>query len=247
MTSQLVDGSGGQPSTAGPRVVGAVVRRGSFQLSCPEWTTAPGLTTVVGLNGAGKSTLLRLLTGNRSDLTAGEVQAWPRTNYLPQAASLSSGQSVRDLFIYLAALRGVPRAGRAQAADWGIHAVGLDAHASARVAALSGGWQQRALVGQCLLGRPDIVILDEPTSELDVGAARDVWLLLKALSTDLPVIVASHEASASLEFCDQMVTIDRGHVTVARDGNALRADLAAHAGSAESFLLALIAPDGSVA
>jgi ABC-type multidrug transport system ATPase subunit len=218
------------------------VRRGSFRLSCPEWTTSPGLTAVVGLNGAGKSTLLRLLTGDRTGMTAGEVVVCPRTNYLPQAARLPSLQSVRDLFIYLAALRGVRRDGRAAAVDRALDTAGLRAYARSRVATLSGGWQQRALVGQCLLGRPEVLILDEPTSELDVGAAREVWMLLKALGTDLPIVVATHEASASVEFCDQMVTISEGHVAEPRDGVTLRRDLEAHAGSVESYLLALIGP-----
>jgi ABC-2 type transport system ATP-binding protein len=215
-------------------------------LACSEWRTRPGLTAVVGLNGAGKSTLLGLLAG-RLGPTRGEVELADRATVLPQVARFSSASSVVDLYRYLAALRGVRRRDREPEVQSALELAGMVEHAAIPMRQLSGGWQQRALVGQCLLGSPTVLLLDEPTASLDVGAARSIWELVKELSRGLAVVVATHEASASVEFCDQMVTVQAGTVGDALDGDRLRADLSRASGSAESFLLGLIQPDGRVA
>jgi hypothetical protein len=66
---------------------------------------------------------------------------------------------------------------------------------------------------------------------------------MKALSGRLPVVVATHEASASVEFCHQMVTVQAGVVGAVLEGDRLRADLGQGSESAESFLLSLIEPE----
>ncbi|KRF24760.1 hypothetical protein ASG95_09770 [Phycicoccus sp. Soil803] len=225
-----------------PRLRDVTVRRGSFVLACPDWRTRPGLTAVVGLNGAGKSTLLQLLSGQLGP-TRGEVELADRTNVLPQVARLSSASSVVDLYRYLAALRGVRRPDREPEVQSALELAGLVEHAVIPMRQLSGGWQQRALVGQCLLGSPTVLLLDEPTASLDVGAARSIWELMRELAGRLPVVVATHEASASVEFCDQMVTVQAGVVGPPLEGDLLRADLGRASQSAESFLLGLIEPE----
>ena len=222
------------------------MRRGTFVLNCPQWRTRPGLTAVVGLNGAGKTTLLELLSGRLSP-TQGGAELAARSNSLPQGARLSSASSVVDLYRYLAALRGVRRSQRADQAQGALQRTGLLEHATTQMRHLSGGWQQRALIGQCLLGSPTVLLLDEPTASLDVGAARSIWKLMRELSNSLPVVVATHEASASVEFCDQMVTIQAGRVGPALDGVRLRSDFTKATGSAERFLLGLIEPQERIA
>lgn len=231
----------GDESDLRPRLRDVTMRRGSFVLACPEWRTLPGLTAVVGLNGAGKTTLLELLSG-RLRPTEGEVEQAARVNVLPQVARLSSAVSVADLYRYLAALRGVGRREREAEVQTALRMAGLLDHEASPMRQLSGGWQQRALVGQCLLGSPTVLLLDEPTASLDVGAARAIWELMRELSGRLPVVVATHEASASVEFCDQMVAVYAGVVGQALEGDLLRTDLSRASGSAESFLLDLIAP-----
>ena len=225
-----------------PRLREVTVRRGSFVLACPEWRTRPGLTAVVGLNGAGKSTLLQVLSGRLSP-TRGEVELADRATVLPQVARLANASSVVDLYRYLAALRGVRRDEREPEVQSALERAGLLERAVIPMRQLSGGWQQRALVGQCLLGSPTVLLLDEPTASLDVGAARSIWELMRELAGRLPVVVATHEASASVEFCDQMVTVQAGMVGPALEGDLLRAELSRVSGSAESFLLGLIEPE----
>jgi ABC-2 type transport system ATP-binding protein len=215
-------------------------RRDTFVLTCPEWVTPPGLTAVLGLNGAGKSTLLDLLSG-RQRPTEGAIGGIGDFVLLPQSASLRVRQRVEDVYLYLAALRGIPRRTRATDVARVIDACGLREQAQVPARHLSGGWHQRVLIGQCLFGDPAGLLLDEPTSALDVAAARACWQLLTRLARQRPVVVATHEASAALEFADQLVLIHAGAVSRPRSGLELRALRDAYDGSAEGFLLSLIA------
>jgi ABC-2 type transport system ATP-binding protein len=214
-------------------------RRGRFTLTCREWRTSPGLTVVVGLNGAGKTTLLRLLVGLDAP-SEGVAHTIGESVLLPQGARLETREKVSSTLSYIAGLRGVDRRHRADAVDHALRAVGLDAHRHARLRDLSGGWHQRVLVAQCLLGNARVLLLDEPTASLDVGAARSIWTLLSSISKDVAVVVSTHEASAAVEFADRVVVISDGVVDAPRDGRGLREAMVHHPGSPESFLLALL-------
>lgn len=211
-------------------------------MACPSWSTAPGLTVIVGLNGAGKSTLLRLLAGvDRPD--EGDAAGTGPTVLLPQGARLETSARTAEVLAYIAALRGVPRAARGTSVTRALAETGLGDKRDVRLNQLSGGWHQRALVAQCLVGPTDTLLLDEPTTSLDVGAARSVWTMLAALSATVPVVVSTHEASAAVEFADRVVLINEGQVVSPRSGEELRAALREHRGSPESFLLGLFADE----
>lgn len=227
----------------GPTLTDVVQRRGSFVLTCRGWTTGPGLTVVVGLNGAGKTTLLRLLAGLDTP-TEGRVRGTGESVLLPQGARLETRERVQETLLYIAGLRGIDRSHRAQAVQHVIEVAGLDGKGHERWRDLSGGWHQRALVAQCLLGHARVLLLDEPTASLDVGAGRSVWTMLKTLSEDVAVVISTHESSAALEFADQVVVLSSGVVDPPRDGPALRSAMQDHPGSSESFLLELLA-DGT--
>lgn len=229
----------GRATSLGPSLRDVTVRRGSFTLTCREWETESGLTAVVGLNGAGKSTFLQLITGLLQP-NSGSVIRCPGTNFLPQSATLNTRQTVRELYGYIAGLRGLRRSEREGQCERAITLCGLERFADTRFNDLSGGWKQRTLVGQTLLGEPQLVVLDEPTASLDVGASRDLWRLMQELAHETTFIVATHEASASLEFCDGLAVVQDGVVEQARDGGELRSLLAQHTGSPESFLIALM-------
>jgi ABC-2 type transport system ATP-binding protein len=223
----------------GPVLENVVQRRGSFILTCGEWTTGSGLTVVVGLNGAGKTTLLRLLAGVDSP-SEGTAHTTRASVLLPQGARLETRERVPSALRYIAGLRGVERRQRAHAVDQALRAAGLWDQRHERLRDLSGGWHQRALVAQCLLGRARVLLLDEPTASLDVGAARSIWTLLSTLSKDVAVVMSTHEASAAVEFADRVVVISDGVVDAPRDGAGLREAMQHHPGSPESFLLALL-------
>lgn len=129
----------------GPALESVVHRRGSFVLTCREWTTGPGLTVVVGLNGAGKTTLLRLLAGSDAP-SEGTAHTTSATVLLPQGARLETRERVSSALGYIAGLRGVDRRHREGAVDQALRATGLSDQRHERLRDLSGGWHQRALV-----------------------------------------------------------------------------------------------------
>ncbi|WP_084108381.1 ATP-binding cassette domain-containing protein [Knoellia aerolata] len=217
-----------------------VVRRGSFELYCPAWTTDLGLTAVVGLNGAGKSTLLLALAGVLHP-DVGQVIGATETVLLPQEANVRTSLKVGEYLAYLAMLRGIPRRDRAQAVEAALTQCGLRGKVDMKVSKLSGGWQRRVAIAQALLVRGRVALLDEPTVSLDVSASRSVWQLLQETGQNRPVVVASHEASAVLEFADSIIPVSNGVVGSSIPGHKLRTAYADSGLSPEAFLLAAMA------
>jgi ABC-2 type transport system ATP-binding protein len=159
---------------------------------------------------------------------------------LPQGALVDRGFRVRGLLIYVAGLRGVPRGERSADVERVLQLCGLKAVANAKLNRMSRGWQQRIMIAQCLLGRPPGLLLDEPTLSLDVQASRDCWTMLSRLASTLSVIVATHEASAAIEFSDQLTTVRAGVVGEPLSAVELRSRLRLQEGSPERFLLGLV-------
>lgn len=232
------------PPSWTPLLDNVTVRRGSFVLQCEHWSTKSGLTAVVGLNGAGKSTLLNALAGQLV-VSSGSAEHVGGFSILPQGASLTANFTVRQLFEYIAALRGVGRAARRAEVDRVLEDCHLTSRADQKLASLSGGWRQRCLVGQCLLGAPPGILLDEPTVSLDVAASRQCWELLKHVSAGIPVVIATHEASAAVEYADHVVTVDDGVVSTAVSGESIRQRYSTYQGSVESFLLSVLVKSGA--
>ena len=147
----------------------------------------PGLTALVGRNGIGKTTLIRLALGGL-DPTAGRVERPPTVAYVPQDVALARGDSVAEVLGVaprLRALRAI-EAGSADPADydaladdWGVEersravlaGLGLDVSLDRPVECTSGGEAVLLAVGAALLAGPDLLVLDEPTNNLD-GASR---------------------------------------------------------------------------
>jgi ABC-type multidrug transport system ATPase subunit len=179
-----------------------------------------GQTLVLwGANGAGKTTLLRCLLGLLSFDGAVQIQgldvsrqgkaARRLVGYVPQDVRLPQQQTVEQAVAFFAALRGVPRAQAIQRlAAWG-----LDAARAQRVAGLSGGQRQRLALVLALLGEPPILLLDEPTSNLDLPARREFSGLLEQLQrSGKTLILSSHHAGEVWRLAERVVVLDRGRL-----------------------------------
>jgi len=203
----------------------AVLRDVSLALRAGE------LVALLGPNGSGKSTLLRLLLGQLPSTPAGAVQwdgkpveQWRkrdlarRVAYLPQSPTAQGDHRVADVL----------RLGRS--AYWG--AFGLesprDAEVVREVAALlelndlldrpmdelSGGQRQRVFLGRCLAQEPAALLLDEPTTFLDLRHQVDLLRLLRRLATgrSVAVLMASHDLNLAAATADRAVLLDAGSV-----------------------------------
>lgn len=181
-----------------------------------------GVTGLVGVNGAGKSTLFRILShvlvptgGEARILTAegpGATEAKRRVALMPQSALVPGRVRVRDFLTYLAWLRAVPRSERPAAVERALDRVGLADRGTERHGRLSGGMQRRVLLAQALLSDPDLLLLDEPTANLDPEQRHRVRQVIAAEGRERAVLVSSHLIEDLVPVADRIVMLDRGRV-----------------------------------
>jgi ribose transport system ATP-binding protein len=110
---------------------------------------------------------------------------------------------------------GFVRRGRLlDAIRWAFTALGIKAASgTAAILSLSGGNQQKVIIGRVLLRKPRLLLLDEPTRGVDVGAKADIYHLVRSLTaTGLAVVVASSELPELLGWCDRLVVLRQGRV-----------------------------------
>ena len=186
----------------------------------------PGRSALVGVNGAGKSTLLRLVAGDLQP-TAGHVQVSGEVGYLPQDLTLDVGQPVED-FLGIGPVRRAIRAvegGAVDAAlfdtigdDWDVEdravaelaRLGLPTDVlDRRLGQLSGGEVTQLGLARLLLRRPDVLVLDEPTNNLDARARERLYDVVSSWSR--PLLVVSHDREL-LERMDRIGDLRDGAV-----------------------------------
>jgi zinc transport system ATP-binding protein len=194
---------------------------------------------IAGPNGGGKTTLLRVALGLEKP-TRGEARLFgepandahdrARIGYLAQRTQLGIDAPITVREVVAAGT--VPRSGvlgrltpaDRRAVDSAIERVGLGSLASSVVTRLSGGQQQRAFIAKALAGRPDLLVLDEPTAGVDVDAQESLARLLRELHHDLghTILFVSHEFGAVERFVERLVLV-RGGILFDGDPRALPA------------------------
>lgn len=180
------------------------------------------LVCMVGPNGGGKSTLLRLMMGLiRPGSGAIEVfgttpeRARHRIGYMPQHAGLDPDFPAGVLDIVLMGRLGRGRgigpysSNDKQVAARALGEVGLSDKRAASFGALSGGERQRVLVARALACEPDVLLLDEPMTNLDPAVQDDLYALFRELNQRLTVIVVSHDIGFVSETFRTVVCVNR--------------------------------------
>ncbi len=223
-------------------VDGISVRLGGREiLQEVSFAIRPGeFTGLIGSNGAGKTTLLRAILGLQSP-SAGRVlldgrprsQRNPLIGYVPQKFLLDPDMPLRarDLVgLGIDAHRfGIPRPSRArrELIEQMLQAVDAGGFADARVGRLSGGEQQRVLIAHALIGRPKLLLLDEPLANLDLRAGQEVVALLTRIASEqqIAVLISAHEMNALLPSMDRIVYIAGGRAASGTTAEVVRADV----------------------
>src|SRR3984957_2857171 len=213
--------------TAAVAVDGLSRRYGSIRaLDEVGLTLERGITGLLGPNGAGKTTLLSVLaTVSEPDAgrvsvfgldprdTAERVEIRRRLGYLPQELGYHRHFTVAAFLDYMAILKEITdRRRRAEEVARVLAAIGLERHARKRIRALSGGMRQRLGIAQALLGRPDLLILDEPTAGLDPEQRLRFRELLSGLAGDPVIVLSTHQADDIAAICPQVVVLLQGQV-----------------------------------
>lgn len=195
-------------------------------LECATFTVRPHeLVSVVGPNGGGKTTLLRLLLGQLRP-ASGEVRVFGRPpvavrlriGYMPQHAGHDSlfPATVMDV-VLMGRLGhgGLPgclgwfgRRDREVAVE-ALHQVHLDGLARRPFAALSGGQRQRVLVARALACQPELLLLDEPTANIDSLMEARLFDILRELGRRMTVVVVSHDLGFVSNLAESVVCVNR--------------------------------------
>jgi len=177
----------------------------------------------LGPNGAGKSTTMRILAGVFPPTSGGAVvagydvvtdslRARRVVGYFPERVALYLDLTVREYLRYVAEMKGVGPRQRAADIDRALSGCGISHVAHRLIGTLSKGYRQRVGIAQALVGRPRVLILDEPTAGLDPEQVVEVRHLIRNLRGESTVILSTHILSEVEATCDRVIIINRGQV-----------------------------------
>lgn len=187
------------------------------------------ITGLLGPSGCGKTTLMRCIVGTQI-ITAGSVTVLGhfagsaalrhRVGYMPQDPTIYNDLRIIDNVRYFATLSGVD----AQAADEVIKAVDLADQRAAYCANLSGGQRARVSLACALVGRPDLLVLDEPTIGLDPVLRADLWGQFHALARAGTTLLVSSHVMDEADHCGDLLLARDGHLVAHTTPTQLRQD-----------------------
>ncbi len=190
---------------------------------------------ILGPNGAGKTTFLRQITTELKptggtieifgiDAIANPVAAKQLMGITPQEAGVFETLSVRQHLELFGKLKGLKKVEARMQTGELLDALELTEQANKPVGALSGGQRRRILIGLALLGRPPLLILDEPTTGLDPASRRSVWKLLqKVIKTGTTVIFSTHYLEEAEHLSQRISFINAGKIIADGSLSELRA------------------------
>ena len=176
---------------------------------------------LLGPNGAGKSTLMKILIGLwRAD--SGSVAVPERIGYLPENNPLYDEMYVAEYLEFMAGLTLNSAANKREvlnseaingaAINTLIERVGLTPERHKHIRELSKGYRQRVGLAQALLGNPQLLILDEPTTGLDPNQLVEIRSLIRDLGKERTVILSTHIMQEVSAMCDRVVILDHGEI-----------------------------------
>jgi ABC-2 type transport system ATP-binding protein len=185
------------------------------------------VTGLLGPSGCGKTTLLRAIVGvqrieSGEVLVLGDPAGTPlqrrRVAYLTQTPSIYADLTVRENLRYFAQILGAD----ASRIDAVAVAVGLTGHLATRVGSLSGGERSRASLAVALLGKPQLLVLDEPTVGLDPVLRRELWGMLHRLADEGATLLVSSHVMDEAERCEHLVFMREGQIIASASPDEIR-------------------------
>jgi ABC-2 type transport system ATP-binding protein len=179
---------------------------------------------LLGPNGAGKTTTIRLLTGVARP-TAGSasvagtdvgsrrgIDARRKIGVLDQEPRFYGWMTGRELLAFVGDLVGLDGTALDERIEETLETVGLVDAADRRISGYSSGMRQRLGIGQAIIGKPEILVLDEPVSSLDPEGRRDLLALIGRLRESATVVFSTHVLSDVERVCDRVAILDRGRL-----------------------------------
>lgn len=187
----------------------------------------------LGPNGAGKTTTLRILTGllaptsgsvrlNGLDVQSRSLEIRRTIGYLPENVSLYPELRVQEYLGYRAKIKGIARQQRRGRIEEVIERCALPEVRRQLIGRLSKGYRQRLALADCLIGRPAILILDEPTVGLDPHQIRQARELIKSLGHTTTILLSTHILPEVEIACHRVTIIDKGKIVAVDSPENLR-------------------------
>ncbi|HYP68291.1 MAG TPA: ABC transporter ATP-binding protein [Thiobacillaceae bacterium] len=187
----------------------------------------------LGPNGSGKTTSIRMLCGLLTpdegsgtclgfDVRTQSAEIKKQVGYMTQRFSFYEDMSIRENLDFVARLYAMPD--RKQAVEASMEGLGLADRAQQLAGALSGGWKQRLALAACMLHRPRLLLLDEPTAGVDPKARRDFWDEIHRLAGQgISVLVSTHYMDEAAR-CHRLAYIAYGNLLASGTPDELIAD-----------------------
>ena len=177
----------------------------------------------LGPNGAGKTTTMRMIAGFTTptsgrvtvagyDMATQNEQAARRLGYLPEHPPLYDVLDVSTYLRFVARVKGIARASLGSELDRVIQACKLEAVVEREIYKLSKGYRQRVGLAQALLGKPDVLLLDEPTAGLDPGQIQETREVIRAFGQDHAVLLSTHILPEVTLICQRVAIINHGRL-----------------------------------
>jgi ABC-2 type transport system ATP-binding protein len=185
------------------------------------------ITGLLGPGGSGKTTLIRAIVGVQIvqsgavavlGRAAGSPELRARVGYVTQAPSVYLDLTARENLLYFAQIVG---AGPELVAEV-LGTVGLEERAEVVVRSLSGGERSRVSLASALLGKPELLVLDEPTVGLDPVLRRDLWNTFHRLADEGATLLVSSHVMDEAERCDELLMIREGSIVAQGEPDELR-------------------------
>lgn len=190
----------------------------------------------LGPNGAGKTTTLRILTGilapttgsvqiDGLDVATRSLEIRRRIGYLPEHVALYPELRVQEYLSYRASIKGVAIKDRRSRITAAMEQCAVGDVRRQLIGRLSKGYRQRVALADCLLGRPKILILDEPTVGLDPHQIRQTRELIRELGRTTTILLSTHILPEVEMICHRVAIIDKGRIVVVDTPDNLRQQL----------------------
>jgi len=216
--------------------VNSLTRRYGNNMAVDDVSFHIGANEIVGLlghNGAGKTTIMRMLSGYlepcAGSIRIGGVSLADNAHsiqrelgYLPESLPVYPDMMVADYLHYAATLKGIDPGRVYPAVRQAILATDLGKRALDPVATLSRGLKQRVGVAQAILGKPRLLILDEPTNGLDPQQTDHMRRLIQRLSRQATVILSTHIMQEVDAICDRVLVLRHGKLALDKHLDSLR-------------------------
>jgi len=180
---------------------------------------------LLGHNGAGKTTIMKMISGylepssgsiviDNLDIASNRTAIQHRLGYLPEALPIYPEMNVADYLDYVAKLKGLTAETARNEIRRAVKATNITAKLLAPIATLSRGYKQRLSVAQAIIGKPRLLILDEPTNGLDPTQTQQMRELIRELAKDATVILSTHIMQEVDAICDRVLILRSGELAL---------------------------------